>query len=424
MSPKGSFNRYDRFIAGLPNDIPVAFVLGADHGHGLAITRSLGRRGIPVVMLGKPGAPGMKSRYGFPVSIDGLGDGELIALLLRLGERLPVRGVLLPTGDLHVLLLSRHEAALSRYFRFALAARETLEVLADKRRQYGFAARCGIPIPRTLAPDGMEDLARVGGEIGFPCVIKPAFSQLWARHQVSHGFKGLPKIAIVASQEDLVREYVRITAQNLDVVIQEWIEGEASELYAVYAYCPIEGEPSAVFVRREHRDWPVDCGSGCYSTGVLDPEAESLGRAFLARARFRGIANIEFKRDARDGQLKLMEFNVRGASQLALAIDSGVDIPFAAYSDLAGRPGKEGIPKAMRAGVRWIDLGTDMLSALEHRRRGGAGLGSWVRDVLRARSHAFFAADDLGPALGRAFELMRAFYAAITCRAESPDNPR
>jgi predicted ATP-grasp superfamily ATP-dependent carboligase len=424
MARKGSFNSYDRFAAGLAKDIPAAFILGADRGHGLAMTRSLGRRGIPVVTLGTPGTPGMKSRFGFPVSIAGLSDGELIPLLLRLGDKLPVRGVLLPTGDLHVVLLSRHEEALSRYFRFALAARDTLEVLADKRQQYAFAARCGIPIPRTLAPEGIEDLGRVADEIGFPCVIKPAFSQLWAQHQASHGFRGLPKIAIVASQEGLLREYVRMTAGKLNVVIQEWIEGEASALYAVYAYCPIEGEPSMVFVRRELRDWPVDCGSGCYSTGVLDPEAEALGRAFFARARFRGIANIEFKRDARDGQLKLMEFNVRGASQLALAIDSGVDIPFAAYSDLVGAPGADGIPKPMREGVRWIDLGRDVLSAFEHRRRGGAGLGRWVRDVLRARSHAFFAADDLRPAVARAFELLHAFYGGISRPAGNSDSPR
>jgi predicted ATP-grasp superfamily ATP-dependent carboligase len=215
-----------------------------------------------------------------------------------------------------------------------------------------------------------------------------------------------------------------MTSGNLNVVIQEWIEGEATELYAIYAYCPIKGKPSAVFVRRELRDWPVDCGSGCYSTGVLDPGVESLGRTFFAQARFRGIANIEFKRDARDGQLKLMEFNVRGASQLALAIDSGVDIPFAAYSDLAGWPGTDSVSKPMREGVRWIDLGRDVLSALEHRRRGGLSLGTWICEVSRARSHAFFAADDLRPAVARAFELLRALYRAVTRQEERSDSPR
>lgn len=356
----------------------------------------------------------MQSRFGFPVPIDGLDDAELVSLLLQLGDKLPARGVLLPTGDAYVLLLSRHEETLARRFRFALSERDTLEVIADKRQQYEFAARCGIPIPRTLAPVSIDDLRRVPEEIGFPCVVKPASSDIWRQHQTSQGLGGLTKLALAENRADLHREYARMTVGNRGVIVQEQIEGDANQLYAVYAYCSTEGEPSALFIRQELRDWPVDFGNGSYSMAVFDPEIDRLGRKFLARIRYRGLANIEFKRDARDGKLKLIEFNIRGASQLALAIDSGVDLPFVAYSDLVGGRVGDGRPEPAHEGVRWIDLGLDFLSSREHRRRGDLRLGAWVRDVLRARSFAYFAGDDLRPGVARTAELTRGIFAAIT----------
>jgi len=411
--------KYDRLAASLPGNTPAAFVLGAERAHGLAMARSLGRRGIPVVMLGAQGTPGMKSGFGFPLAIDGLADSELISLLMRLGEKLPTPGVLLPTGDLHVLLLSRHREILARHFRFSLAAPDLIETLADKRRQYEFAKRCGIEVPRTLVPACAADLDGVAEQVGFPCVIKPAFSQLWAQHQSDLGIEGQTKLVLARTPAELFREFERMTSRNQGVIVQEWIEGEANQLYAVYAYSPLQGEPTAVFIRRELRDWPLDQGSGCYSTSVLDPEVESLGRAFLAYAGYCGIANIEFKRDTRDGRLKLIEFNVRGASQLGLAVDAGVDIPFAAYSDIVGGPDARGRPWPVREGVRWIDLGRDALSAFEHRKRGGLLLGNWALDVLRARSFAYFAADDLGPALARTLELLRGI-PAVSGRRRDP----
>lgn len=362
----------------------------------------------------------MKSRFGFPVSIDGLDDAQLIALLSRLGEKLPTRGVLLPTSDGHVLLVSRYKETLTRWFRFALAERDTLEMLADKRRQYELAARCGVAIPRTLVPASVDDLSRVPEEIGFPCVIKPAYSHQW-QQQSNQRPGGLTKLALVETPAELSPEYVRMSAGNGSVIVQEQIDGEADQLYAVYAYCSIDGNRSTLFIRRELRDWPVDYGNGSYSTGVFDPEVESLGHEFLTRLGYRGLANIEFKRDARDGQLKLIEFNVRGASQLALAIDSGVDLPFVAYSDLIGGGGGNGREQPAREGVRWIDLGLDTLSGREHRRRGDLRLSSWVRDVLRARSFAYLAGDDLRPGIARAAELLRGISAAVTRPTEDED---
>jgi predicted ATP-grasp superfamily ATP-dependent carboligase len=413
--PEARLHEFDRFTAQLATDRPAAFVLGADRAHGLAITRSLGRRGIPLVLLGTAGSPGMRSRYGFPVPLDDVPAAELPAVLETLGSRLPTRAVLLPTTDERVLLVARHATRLDPFFRFSLAPLEILEDLADKRKQHLLAERLDIPAPRTAAPSDAGQLKRIAGEIGFPCVLKPAYSDEWALVRARHrSGPPLTKAILATNPEELRAGYHRLTAVTGGVVVQAFVEGGADGLFAVYAYCDREGEASALFIRREVRDWPVDFGSGSYSISVTDPEIESLARAFLAGTRYRGLANIEFKRDARDGRPRLIEFNVRGASQLALAVDSGIDLPYTAYADAVGHADPGTASGSQRAGVRWIDFGTDTLSAREHRRRGAIGLRRWLIDVLRARSFAYFAPDDLRPALARTVELARGVLPALS----------
>ncbi|MGD8359265.1 MAG: ATP-grasp domain-containing protein [Lysobacterales bacterium] len=415
MTPGARIREFERFAARLAPDRPAAFVLGADRAHGLAITRSLGRRGIPLVLLGTAGTPGMCSRYGFPVPVDGVAAAELPDLLTRLGSRLPTRAVLLPTTDARVLLVARNANRLHPYYRFSLAPLEVLEDLADKRTQYRLADRLGIPVPRTAVPSDPRQLNRIAEEIGFPCVLKPAYSDEWAPTRARHGPRTpLTKAILATTREELRAGYQRLAATTRGIVVQAFVEGGADGLFAVYAYCDREGEASARFIRREVRDWPVDFGSGSYSKSVADPEIESLARTLLAGTRYRGLANIEFKRDARDGKPRLIEFNVRGASQMALAIDSGVDLPYAAYADATGLNDASAASGGQRTGLRWIDFGTDLLSAREHRRRGEAGLRHWLGDVFRARSFAYFAADDLRPVLARTVELARGALPALS----------
>ena len=53
---------------------------------------------------------------------------------------------------------------------------------------------------------------------------------------------------------------------------------------------------------------------------------------------FAGIAQVEFKRDAGDGQFKFIEVNPRLWQWHELAASCGVDLPWIAYLDLLGEP--------------------------------------------------------------------------------------
>ena len=75
------------------------------------------------------------------------------------------------------------------------------------------------------------------------------------------------------------------------------------------------------------------------------------GLRFLAALGYRGLSQVEFKRDPRDGRYKLMEINPRLYQWHGLAAACGVDLPRLAYCDLLGLP----LPAASMngGGKRW-----------------------------------------------------------------------
>ena len=114
----------------------------------------------------------------------------------------------------------------------------------------------------------------------------------------------------------------------------------------------------------------------------------------------RGIANVEFKRDERDGRLKLIECNDRFTAANEQFRRAGLDLALFVYSRLAGRPAPP--VDAYRAGVRLWHPGKDFRAFLELRRRGELTTAAWLRSVARA---AALPAADLGrprPRRGRA----------------------
>ena len=69
-----------------------------------------------------------------------------------------------------------------------------------------------------------------------------------------------------------------------------------------------------------------------------NPEVAELGLRFFQGVGLRGLANVEFKRDARDGRLKLIECNHRFTAPTGLLRAAGMDLPLFVYNRLTGRP--------------------------------------------------------------------------------------
>ena len=56
-----------------------------------------------------------------------------------------------------------------------------------------------------------------------------------------------------------------------------------------------------------------------------------LGKEFLRELSYHGVAHLDFRRDVRDGQPKLLDFNARLAGTNEISLRSGIDFGYLLY---------------------------------------------------------------------------------------------
>jgi predicted ATP-grasp superfamily ATP-dependent carboligase len=117
---------------------------------------------------------------------------------------------------------------------------------------------------------------------------------------------------------------------------------------------------------------------------------------------YRGILDIGYRYDARDGQYKVLDINPRIGSTFRLfTAENGLDVARALYLDLTGQP----VPESnVREGRKWLVEVEDFKSCVEYHRRRQLTLREWVRSFRGVEESAVFALDDMRPFWNRFFE--------------------
>jgi predicted ATP-grasp superfamily ATP-dependent carboligase len=298
--------------------------------------------------------------------------------------------VLFPASDAFVLFCSRHRDALSQRFRFALPSEEVLEALVDKRRQYELAERTGIPYPRAHYPETRADVDRVADEAEYPALVKPYYGHLWRQK-----FGGEHKGFKVESPDRLRAVFDDVLAAGVPAMVQSIVPGPNTNHYKLSAYVGRDGTPLALFGLQKVRQYPPEFGVGCLVQSAEVPEVTELGLRFLTGIGYRGIGSVEFKRDDRDGRLKLIELNCRLWQQNSLATACGINFPLLQLLDLNG---EEVAPRTTyRSGVKWLDAIPDFQSWWAQ--RDSVGFAAWIASWRGTRAFSTFALDDPLPFL-------------------------
>jgi D-aspartate ligase len=374
-----------------------AAVFCAESYNALAVTRSLGRRGVRVISLGQEARSiAFHSRYTaesviYPDPV--LDEARFVDVLRHVGMREKAAGrriIAFPTSDRLVKLFSERREELGAWYEFGLPSRAAVEASLDKLAQYGVAERIGVPYPRTYATGDLERLRADfdAGRVAAPLFLKarvplddPSLSR----------FRRM-RLSSRAEAEARVSEAERL---NVPFVVQEVIPGGDDQLYTLGSTMDRNGQLVAAFTGRKLRQMPPGFGICRVGENRAIPELAELGRRLLAALGFHGISQVEFKYDARDGQFKLMEVNPRTWSWVGLPIELGADLPWAEYSQCAGMPlePQRGLPNER---ALWISLTHDIERSLQH--RDGVPLAHLFRGYERV-VEAYYAGDDPVPGM-------------------------
>jgi predicted ATP-grasp superfamily ATP-dependent carboligase len=366
-----------------------AVLLGGAHGT-LALARCLRRAGFDVCLVtDETSCASFSGAIREVVGWCGTAHaGALDALEAIARAKSLSGGVLIPCADPDVLWVARNHERLSSSFAVMTSGWEQLRWACDKSLAYQRAKELGLGVPRVYERSALAGTATK--DLQYPLVLKPSMRLENNRFTADRAWR----VDDAASLAERLRAACDLVGAE-HVIAQQLIPG-GGENQVSYAGLWNSGEPVVGFTARRLRQYPVEFG--CTSTYVETarlPDVLAAAETFLRSIRHHGLVEIEFKRDGRDGVLKLLDVNPRPWNWLGLAAPAGVAFGAAIASILSGQP----FAKAeARAGLAWIFVSRDLVAALRSGRLSPKNIAGYAASWARVRSFACFSWTDPVPA--------------------------
>jgi D-aspartate ligase len=390
------------------------------HHGGLGVVRSLGRLGVPVFGVYEERlAPAAVSRYltgRFVWRSEPEDADRFLAGMAAIGERLGRPTVLIPTDDLGAILISEHAPTLGRWFRFPQPPPGLAQRLASKKGLFELCCKLGVPCPQASFPLSRQDVAKFAAKARFPVVAKVIEAWLLPADA------GVKSTTIVQDPEGLLALYRRLEGGPTgNLMLQEYIpRGSAGQDWFFHGYCDARSECLVSFTGVKLRSYPKYAGPTTLGRSqdnkVLRGHAEELLRAIS----YRGIMDLDYRLDLRDGEYKLLDFNPRVGAQFRVFQDeAAVDVVRALHLDLTGRPVEQ---RPQAEGRVFVVEHSDLLASVGYARAGDLDLRSWLSSLRGThREPAWFARDDLAPFLLMCFRfLIRGVQRALRLQKRRP----
>jgi len=368
-----------------------ALVIGGEHP-GLGIARSLGRRGIPVFVIDDQLSVSKFSRYVTRVIRvrDLRGERSTIDALLEAGQRFNLKNwVLFPTRDETVAAISRHREELAKFFKVTTPEWGSVKWAWDKKNTYALAEKLEIPCPKTFNPRSLEELEPLYSKL--PLAIKPAVKENFFYATQAKAWRA----ETPAQLRDLFAKANQKIKQE-EILLQEIIPGDGSCQVSFCAFFR-DGRAHSTLTAVRSRQHPREFGRAATYVESIDlPEIVEPSERFLKAIDYYGVVEVEYKRDPRDGQYKLLDVNARTWGFHILGAPAGVDFPYILFADQTGGPVNS---FRGRAGVGWLRLITDVPVAVSDILHGHMGLRTYLGSLARTRIESVFCAQDPLPSI-------------------------
>lgn len=356
----------------------------------LAVARSAGRLGIPVYAMPlSRGEPACRTRYLRGRLAAAAPEEEWIEGLV--GQRAKLgRAILLPIDDLAAVAVGDHQARLGERFLLPDQPAGIQRQLASKRELWMLCQRLGVATPRSSFPQSESELIEQAASHGYPVVIKRAEPWFAPRDPTA------PSVYIARTPGELRHAYARMeSAHQPQVVLQDWIPGDSDSVWMFNGYFGRDGDCLCAFTGRKLRQrgprtGPTSLGVCQTNDGVIKSALRLMGEL-----GYRGIVDMGFRYDARDGQYKVLDVNPRLGSTFRLFVsENQIDVVRALHLDLTCRPVP---PTRTQDGRTWIDEPSDISVSAKLVRERSLGLRAWMRSLKGIDEAAWWASDDPAP---------------------------
>jgi predicted ATP-grasp superfamily ATP-dependent carboligase len=298
------------------------------HVQGLANTRAFGEAGIPVIVVDRDICLAAFSRYCTKfIRCPDYKTVGFIDLLIMINETYKLDGwMLLPSNDHAVFSISSGISRLRKYYRILTPEFSTLLELYDKERLVRLAVNSNVPVARSYFPKDYSTLK--GDKLRFPILVKGKFGLDFYKATGRKAF-------LVRSDSELKNVIERLTRiiPASSLFLQELIPSSETKTISVGVFS-VAGDLKAYWMGEKIREHPARFGTATCARSVHIDELLPLVTRLLRNLSFTGICEIEFLKDPRDNEYKLIEINSRTWLWVGLARQCGINLPIYAFNYL------------------------------------------------------------------------------------------
>jgi len=370
-------------------------VVNCDLG-ALSIMRTLGYLGVDVYGVSNdPRAHALSSRYcrGKFLIAYGQEDHEaLVEGLMEIRVQFDCRPILIATSDDTAIGVAEHYERLSDAYTIAQNGGALVSTLADKMKMFDLAIEKHLPTPQTILPTTLAEAEAYARTVDYPVVLKGAMGN---RLYEQTG----KKMVFVDSVDELLTQYERLQdPERPNLMIQEVIPGDDDQVYIFNGYFNADSDCLVGYTRRKIRQYPVHVGCASLGECCWVEEVAEITTSFMKEIGYRGILDIGYRKDPRDGRYKVLDINPRVGQAFRIFVsENDLDVVRALYLDHTNQTLPSDSPR--REGRRWIIEDYDFVSTLDYFREGSLSIREWLGSFRGLQEGAWFALRDPVPFL-------------------------
>ncbi|MHB9287992.1 ATP-grasp domain-containing protein [Halobacteriales archaeon Cl-PHB] len=269
---------------------------------------------------------------------------DYASALLDIASRPDVRTII-PTRETDIYTLSKYRDRFAAHVSLPVPSFETLRLVHDRKRLATQATEAGVPFPETRTLSTLDEWSD-------DFIVKSRYNLLVEDYLDTSDSRAGTE---VKDQEHLTagtRPDLAALQEQMhhDAIVQSYVPGEEYMVGALYD----QGEPLATVQHRQYRGLKYTGSGGVYRESVSNPELEQVSRALLSHLDWHGLACLEYVRDERTGEFKLLEINPRMWQSLAANVRMGADFPYYYWLQATGRAGEIDDSYDVGIGCHWL----------------------------------------------------------------------
>jgi len=331
------------------NLTPAVILVHGTGVNGLGLVRSLGRKHIPVYVMGIKGHKNLASLSRFctdTILIDEFNGGKITQSLHDLAQKFDEKPVLFFDNDKMMIELSSFADKIEPYYHMTCPLSESIAV-TDKIFQMNAAIEAELDVPVTWHPKTWDELESLAVKKGSRVIAKPS--------PAFYPPEKLPFKIIVGKDLLELRELLEQKVNLPDgIIVQEFIEGGDEDVFVAICYRSEKNNINKAYSAQKLRQSPAGAGVMAIGQAIDSSIVRDISNKLISHINYSGIVSTEFKYSQDDGKYYFIEFNPRPGQFHTIGRKSNFELAYIAYLDHTNPSLLDKIPQHNEHNHKWI----------------------------------------------------------------------